>query len=112
MQWAIVIVVLSQIIFTASDFLARKNMSHFGFTPQAFFSSWFIIYFLIRLIAMVGQLFIFSTVQLGRTSALFGATSIILSNFLGFFVLRETLSPTAYFGVAFAVIGFFLLAIG
>lgn len=111
MQWPIIIVILSQLIFTTSDFLARKNMTHFGFTPQAFFSSWFAVYFLIRLVAMCGQLFVFSTIQLGRTSALFGATSIMLSNLLGFFILKETLSPTAYFGVGFAVIGFFLLAI-
>lgn len=112
MHLAILVIIASQIIFTISDFLARKNMSHFGFTPQAFFNTWFVIYFLIRLIAMAGQLFVFSTIQLGRTSALFGAFSIVLSNSIGFLLLRETLPITSYIGVAFALIAFVLLSLG
>lgn len=112
MSWIIAVIVGSQIIFTISDFLARKNMSSFGFTPQAFFSSWFAVYFFIRLFAMAGQLFVFSTVQLGRTAGLFGATSLLLSNLIGFFILKESLPVTAYFGVACTLVGFVLLSIG
>ena len=87
-------------------------MHHFGFTPQAFFSSWFAVYFFIRIIAMLGQLFVFSSLQLGRTMALFGAFSLILSNSIGFFILQETLPLTAYIGVAFAIVAYILLSIG
>lgn len=87
-------------------------MSHYGFTLHAFSSPWFIIYFFIRTIAMVGQLYVFSNIQLGRTSALFGAFSIVLSNTVGLLVLNEVLSTTSYIGVMLALTAFVLLAVG
>ena len=45
---------------------------------------------------MFGQLYVFSVIELGKTMALFGATSIVLANVLGFLVLKETLSLEAY----------------
>lgn len=85
-------------------------MSKFGFRPSAFFSGWFLIYFIIRNVAMFGQLYIFSTSQLGKTMAFFGAISIILSNLLGYLLLNEILPAKAYIGVALAVAAFFVLA--
>jgi hypothetical protein len=35
---------------------------------------------------------------------LFGATSIVLANILGFLLLKEVLSPGAYIGVTLAVL--------
>ena len=59
---------------------------------------------------MFGQLYVFSQIQLGYTMALFGATSIILANVLGFLFLKEVLSPLGYVGVMLAVLGFLVLA--
>jgi uncharacterized membrane protein len=43
--------------------------------------------------------------------ALLGATSIVLSNVLGFFFLRESLSPVAYLGVALAVAAILVMSL-
>jgi len=82
-----------------------------GFSLETFLSSWFLIYFLIRIIAMFGQLYVFTVIELGKTMALFGAFSIILANVLGLLVLKEILSPGAYIGVSLAVIAFIVLAL-
>ncbi|HNT29483.1 MAG TPA: hypothetical protein PKL83_00850 [bacterium] len=82
-----------------------------GFTLASFLSGWFLLYFAIRTVAMFGQLYVFTTIELGKTMALFGAVSIVLSNLVGFLVLKEVLSPGAYIGVTFAVIGFIVLAL-
>jgi len=104
------LVVLTQITFTAGDFLARANMKHFGFCKAAFFTWWFLIYFILRQIGMMGQLYVFSSVELGKTMALFGAISIVLSNLLGIFLLSELLSVGVYIGITLAILAFLALA--
>ncbi len=111
MKVSILIIIITQLLFTGSDLLARYNMQKFGFKFSAFLSAWFIIYFLIRTIAMFGQLYIFTTIELGKTMALFGAVSIILSNLLGFLILKEVLPIGIYVGVSFAVVAFLILAV-
>jgi len=111
MNYSILIIIITQLLFTGSDLLARYNMPKLGFRFAAFFSAWFIIYFLIRTIAMFGQLYIFTTIELGKTMALFGAVSIILSNLLGLLILKEVLPVVVYIGVSFAVVAFLILAV-
>ena len=82
-----------------------------GFVLSTFLSGWFLLYFSIRIIAMFGQLYIFTAIELGKTMAMFGAISIILANLLGLLVLKEVLSPGAYIGVTLAVIAFIILAL-
>ena len=110
MNWPIVIIIVTQLLFTTSDLLARTYMPKQGFVLAAFLSGWFLLYFFIRVVAMFGQLYVFTVVELGKTMALFGATSIILANILGFLVLKEVLSPGAYIGVTLAVLAFLVLA--
>ncbi|HUI28986.1 MAG TPA: hypothetical protein VLX91_02125 [Candidatus Acidoferrales bacterium] len=105
------ILVGSQLLFSTGDLLARTYMGKYGFTLAAFLSLWFAAYFTIRTLAMFGQLYVFTSVQLGKTMALFGAVSIILSSILGLLFLKEILSPTAYIAVALAVMAFVVLAI-
>jgi multidrug transporter EmrE-like cation transporter len=107
---AIILLVCTQLIFTTSDFMARVYMSRYGFTAAAFFSWWFLVYFLIRNIATFGQLYVVANMPLGKTMALFGAVSIVLSNVLGVLFLREILSPTVYIGVSLAVLAFIIMA--
>lgn len=106
----LLILIGSQLIFTMSDFLGRANMPKHGFTLQTFLTSWFAVYFFIRIFATFGQLYIFTQSGIGRTMTLFGALGLILANALGFLLFKETLSPTAYFGVFLAIIAFFLVA--
>ena len=111
MKYPLIIINITQLLFTGSDLLARYNMPKLGFELSAFLLTWFIIYFLIRTIAMFGQLYIFTTIELGKTMALFGAVSIILSNLLGFLILKEVLPIGVYVGVSFAVVAFLILAV-
>ena len=104
------LIVITQILFTSSDIIGRYLMSTSGFSAQSFFSGWFLLYFLLRNIAMFGQLYVFSKIELGHTMALFGAVSIILANGLGYLFFREVLSTQVYIGVILAIIAFVILS--
>lgn len=111
MNWPLIIIIISQLLFTVSDLLARFYMLKQGFALTTFLSGWFLVYFLIRTGAMFGQLYVFTAIELGKTMALFGAASILLANILGFLVLKEVLSPVTYIGITLAIIAFVFLAL-
>ena len=110
MSWPLLIIIGSQLLFTLSDLMGRVNMKAGGFTVANFMTLWFAGYMLIRLVATVGQLYIFASIDLGKSMALFGAASIVLSNMLGFLVLKEVLSPTVYLAISLVVLAFMILA--
>ena len=93
----------TQLLFTAGDFMARYYMSRRGFNLGVLTSAWFWIYTAIRQVATFCQLYVFANIPLGKTMALFAATSVVLSNVLGFLFLAERLSAYGYAGVALAV---------
>ncbi len=105
------IIIGSQLLFSISDLMGRRAMSAHGFTLASFFTWWFLIYTVIRQIAVFGQLYIYSTMELGRTVALFGAGSIIVGNILGFMLLGEKLTVPVYVGVSLAICAFLALAL-
>jgi len=107
----IFIIVGTQLLFTAGDLLARANMRNSPFAIATFLSWWFLTYFVIRQVAMFGQLYVFSAMQLGKTMALFGATSIVLVNLLGFLLLGEVLSIRAYIAIGLIVLAFIILSV-
>lgn len=111
MNYSILIIIVTQMLFTSSDLIARANMIKHGFKFSSFISGWFLLYFIIRSVAMFGQLYIFTNTELGKTMALFGAISIILSNLLGYFILKEILPVGVYVGVSLAVVAFLILAV-
>jgi multidrug transporter EmrE-like cation transporter len=106
----LLVLIGSQTLFTTGDFLARMNMGKFGYHASTFFHPWFLAYFLIRQVAMFGQLYIFSQVPLGKTAAMFSGASLLISNVLSFLFLHEILSPIAYLGVALAITAVIVLA--
>jgi uncharacterized membrane protein len=106
----VAIIVATQLLFTTGDLIARANLRHHPFTLSTFLSGWFLLYFLIRQVAMFGQLYVFSALQLGKTMALFGATSIVVVNALGVLVLGEILSLQAYIAIALVILGFVVLS--
>ena len=110
MNWPIIVIIGTQVLFTVSDLLARANMPKHGFALASFLGSWFLLYFLIRIIAMFGQLYVFTSIELGKTMALFGASSIVIANILGLLVLKEVLSPGAYVAISIAVVAFMILS--
>jgi multidrug transporter EmrE-like cation transporter len=105
------IIIGAQALFSISDVMGRMAMKSQGFTLASFFTWWFLIYTVIRQIAVFGQLYIYSTMELGRTVALFGAGSIIIGNLIGFLYLKETMSLPVYVGVSLAICAFLALAL-
>jgi multidrug transporter EmrE-like cation transporter len=104
-------IVATQLLFTTGDLIARANMRHSPFALSTFLSGWFLLYFAIRQVAMFGQLYVFSLLEVGRSMALFSATSIVAVNALGVLLLGEILSVQAYLAVGFVVLGFVVLAL-
>jgi multidrug transporter EmrE-like cation transporter len=51
-------------------------------------------------------------VPIGKTMALFGATSIVVVNVLGFLLLGEILSPQAYLAIGLVVFAFVVMSVG
>jgi uncharacterized membrane protein len=114
MTWVrspVLVIVGTQLLFTAGDLLARANMRHSPFALSTFLSWWFVTYFAIRQIAMFGQLYVFSVLQVGRSMALFSATSLIVVNILGVLLLGEILSVQTYLAIGLVVLGFIVLAL-
>jgi len=114
MMWVkspLLIIVGTQLLFTTGDLIARANMRHGAFALSTFLSWWFLSYFLIRQVAMFGQLYVFSSLQIGKTMALFSATSLVLVNVLGFFLLGEVLSVRAYLAVGLVVLAFIVFSV-
>ncbi len=111
MDKTIFIIVGSQLLFTTSDLIARHNMQTQGFKLATFVSGWFLFYVGIRTVATFGQLFIFTQMEVGKTMALFGASSLILVNVLGLLILKEQLSLGVYFGIMLAVIAILLVGL-
>lgn len=85
-------------------------MQKFGFHWSAFISFWFLAYILFRSIATIGQLYVFTHLQLGKTMALFAAANLILANLLGYLFLGELLPSLAYIGIMLAIVSFFIVA--
>lgn len=107
----ILIIVGTQLLFTTGDLMARANMRKHGFTAAAFLNLTFLIYISSRQVATVGQLYILASVPIGKTMALFGAASIVLSNLLGVLLLGDFLSPRSYAGIALAVMAFIVMSL-
>jgi len=107
----IALVLLTQALYTSADLMARYFMGAYGFTLSNFLSPWFATYFALRTIAMFGQLYLLTFVELGRNASLFALASIMLANVLGYLFLGEVLTPTQYVGVMLAIAAFIVLAL-
>ena len=100
----------SQLLFSCGDLLGRHYMQKLGFHFSTFISLWFVFYVLFRSAATLGQLYVFTNFQLGKTMALFSAVNLVLANLLGYLLLGEVLPPLAYVGIMMAIAAFFVVA--
>ena len=106
----VVVVVASQLLFTAGDLLARAKMRQLGFHTEAFLSWWFLGYLSVRTVATFGQLWVLSQVVLSRSMAFFSAASLVLSTVLSVVVLREGLTVKTAVGVVLAILALVVLS--
>ncbi len=107
----VVVVILSQLLFTSGDLLARLKMRQHGFDASAFVSWWFVGYLSLRTVATFGQLWVLSNVVLGHAMPMFSAASVVLSMMLSIAVLNEGLSTKTVVGGALAVAALVALSI-
>ena len=111
MSKVLTILLGTQLLYSVSDFMGRAYLARYGFKAAAFLSLWFMIYLVIRQVAMVGQLYLFAHVPLGKSMAMLGAASIVLSNLLGWLFLGEVLSAASYVGVFLAVTAILIMVV-
>jgi multidrug transporter EmrE-like cation transporter len=105
------IIVLTQLVFTAGDLLARAHLRHHGLTLSALLQWWFLAFLVLRHIGMLGQLYVFANLELGKMIALFNAVAIVLSNVVGLLFLKEVLSPSSYLGVVLSLLAVVVLTL-
>ncbi len=105
------VVIGVQLVFSMKDLLGRYYMERLGFSLDALLHPWFVLYVVLNATAMIGQLYVLSEVELGKTMALFGATSIVIANVLGLALLGEVLSVREYSGVMIAILAYLVLAL-
>ncbi len=84
-------------------------MGQLGFHSSTFLQPWFAGYFLVRIVAMFGQLFIFSQLELGKTMILFAMLSLVLANLVGMLYLNEVISMWVYISLGLAIIALLFL---
>jgi len=105
----LLVLVLSQALFSCGDLLARNFMPKLGFHVGAFVSAWFLAFMVIRTVATFGQLYVFTHFQLGRAAATFAAANLVLANVLGLIFLGELLPLAAYGGVVLAIVSIYVV---
>ena len=110
MSKPVLILIGTQCLFTLSDLMGRTFMARYGFKLSTFLSLWFLVYLILRQLATFGQVYVFAHIQLGKTMALFGAVSIVLSNLIGLLYLGERMSSGSYLGVCLALFAFLAMA--
>lgn len=90
--------------------MGRYYMKQLGFHAETFLSLWFAGYIMLRTVAIFGQLYVFTHIEVGKTVGLFGASSLILINLAGFFFLGEVLPLRAYIAIMLAITAIVILA--
>lgn len=106
-----IVVIVSQLLFTTGDLLARHFMKQGGFHIANFLAWWFLVYILLRVCATFGQLYVLSQLEVGKSMALFSSSSLILVNVLSVLFLGEILSLQAYIGITFAVLAVVIIGL-
>jgi drug/metabolite transporter (DMT)-like permease len=105
------IALATQLIFLAGEIPASGYLYKFGISPEIFGHPWFWAFTVTRFLGAAGQIYLWSSTELGRIAAVMGSCGLILSNILGMYLLHQKpLSTNGYIGLGFAVIAIAMLA--
>ena len=108
----VVIVLVTQGLFTAGDVLARlKLRTAPDFTLSALIAPWFVAYLTLRQIATFGQLYILAKIELGRTAGFYAVAGLLTANVIALLFLGEKLTTQTYIGLLLAVAAIVVLAL-
>ena len=108
---AIIVILITQLIFSITDLLARGHLRSTNLGAASFLQPWFIWYAIIRVLTTGAQFYVFTKIDLGKTITLFSVAAIVFANILGVLFLREVLSTKDYIGVVLAIISLVILSI-
>ena len=108
---AIIVILITQLIFSITDLLARGHLRSTNLGVHSFLQPWFVAYAIIRIASTGAQFYVFTKIDLGKTVTLFSVAGIIFANILGVLFLKEILSPKDYIGVILAIISLIILSI-
>lgn len=108
---AIIVILITQLIFSVTDLLARSHLRSTNLSVASFLAPWFITYAVVRVLSTGAQFYVFTKVDLGKTVTLFSVAGIIFANILGVLFLKEVLSAKDYLGVVLAIIALVILSI-
>ncbi|MBW4496414.1 MAG: hypothetical protein KME26_25720 [Oscillatoria princeps RMCB-10] len=109
MKTVIIVALATKLTFIIGEIPAAACMSKLGFHLASLHHPWFSVFFVTRLLGIVGQLYLWSEVPLGQVAALLGVFGLVLNNLLGAFFLHQHLSPSAWAGIGLAVASILLL---
>lgn len=108
---AIVVILITQLIFSLTDLLARSHLRNSSLGLSSFLQPWFLTYAVVRVTSTIAQFYVFTKIDLGKTVTLFAVAGIIFANILGVLFLKEVLSVKDYIGVILAIIALVILSI-
>jgi multidrug transporter EmrE-like cation transporter len=110
MSSILIVAILTQFIFLIGEAPMAGYLKLCGFSWQSLshFSIW--LFTVTRFFGIAGQIYLWSSTELGKVSAITGAIGIVASNFIGVFILHQkSLSFSGLVGLSFVILGIILL---
>ncbi|CAN1210252.1 hypothetical protein TUMEXPCC7403_08665 [Tumidithrix helvetica PCC 7403] len=105
------IALITQLIFLVGEIPAAGYLYKHGFSIEMIGHPWFWVFTITRFVGIAGQIYLWSSTEIGRVAAVMGSCGLILSNVLGtFFLQQKSLSINGYIGLVFAMLAIALLA--
>ncbi|CBN57633.1 MULTISPECIES: hypothetical protein [Kamptonema] len=104
------VAIITQIIFLFGEIPFAGYLKSIGFSTASLshFSFW--LFTVTRFIGISGQIYLWSSTEIGRVAAIMGSLGIILNNLFGVYLLHQkALSMPGYMGIVLAVISIILL---
>lgn len=103
---------LSVLGFSGTDFLARKFLMSSGLHWHVLTQSWFWLYIIVRLLATGVFLYALSQAELSKSLTIFSMLALIVSVSLGAFLLHEKVGGVQLISLLLALASILVLALG
>jgi uncharacterized membrane protein YfhO len=109
-SFLLAIALATQLIFLAGEIPASGYLYNHGLSAEIFGHPWFWVFTITRFLGAAGQIYLWSSTELGRIAAIMGSSALILSNLFGMYLLHQKpLSTNGFIGLGFALITIALL---
>lgn len=109
-QYPVIVAIMGQLVFSIADILGRANLRGKPFALETMEGKWLVPWLACHFFGMAVQVYLFTTVPLGRAIGLMALVSLVLSNLFGYMLLKEVLTPVQYLGLGFGVMALVCLS--